>query len=97
MTRTSDITNFTELRQNLRDHLNHVKETGRLLYVTSDGVAEAVVLSAKAFDELADRADLGETLAMIGLSEAEFRAGKGVEARGALLELAKKHGLNITS
>ncbi len=95
MTRTSDITNFTEHRQNLRDHLNRVKATGRPLYITSDGVPEAVLLSAKAYDELADRADLAETLAMIERSEAEFKAGKGMDAREALMDLAKKHGLNV--
>ena len=95
MTRTSDITNFTELRQNLRDHLNRVKATGRPLYITSDGVPEAVLLSAKAYDELADRADLAETLAMINRSESDFKAGRGVDARESLLALAKKHGLNV--
>ena len=95
MTRTSDITNFTEHRQNLRDHLNRVKATGRPLFITSAGVPEAVLLSAKAFDELADRADLAETLAMIERSDAEFKAGKGMDAREALMDLARKHGLNV--
>ncbi len=92
MTRTTDITSFTEHRQKLRDHLNRVKSTGRPLYITTDGVPEAVVLSAKAYDELADRADMAETLAMIKRSEADLRTGRVVEAREGLRALAKKHG-----
>ncbi len=95
MTRTSDITNFTDHRQNLRDHLNRVKSTGRPLYITSDGVPEAVVLSAEAYDELADRADLAETLAMIKKSEADIKAGRVYDAKAARAMLAKKHGLPV--
>jgi prevent-host-death family protein len=95
MTRTSDITNFTEHRQNLRDHLNRVKATGRPLYITSDGVPEAVVLSAKAYDELADRADLAETLAMIERSEADFKAGRAQPFREAMRDLAREFGIKL--
>lgn len=95
MTRTTDITSFTEHRQNLREHLNRIKETGRPLYVTTNGETEAVVLSAKAYDELADRADLAETLAMIRRSEADIKAGRVSDAREALRKIAKKHGLSI--
>ncbi len=95
MTRTTDITSFTEHRQNLREHLNRIKETGRPLYVTTNGETEAVVLSAKAYDELADRADLAETLAMIQLSEADIKNGRVRDVRDALHDIAAKHGLSI--
>lgn len=90
MTRTTDITNFTEHRQNLREHLNRVKRTGRPLYITSDGVPEAVVLSAKAYDELAE---VAETLAMIKRSEADIQAGRVLDAKAARTAIAKRHGL----
>lgn len=95
MTRTTDITSFTEHRQNLREHLNRIKETGRPLYVTTNGETEAVVLSAKAYDELAERAELAETLTMIQQSEADIKAGRVRTAREALRSIAKKHGLSI--
>lgn len=91
MSRSTDITNFTEHRSNLRDHLNRVKQTGRPLYITTDGVAEAVVMSAKAYDELADRADMAETLAMMQRSDAELKAGQGLDAREAIKSLVKKN------
>lgn len=90
MSRSTDITNFTEHRSKLRDHLNHVKQTGRPLYITTDGVAEAVVMSAKAYDELADRADMAESMAMMQRSDAEYKAGKGLDAKEAIRSLGKK-------
>lgn len=95
MTRTTDITSFSEHRQKLRDHLNRLKKTGRPLYITTGGVAEAVVLSAKAYDELADRADMAETLAMIERSKADLKAGRSQDARTALRRLARKHGVKL--
>lgn len=95
MTRTTDITNFTEHRQKLRAHLNRVKKTGRPLYVTTNGETEAVVLSAKAYDELADRADLAGTLSQISRSESDLKAGRAKDAREALRGIARKHGLKL--
>ena len=91
MTRTTDITSFSDHRKNLRSNLNRLKKTGRPLYITTDGTPEAVVLSAKAYDELADRADLAETLAMINRSEADIESGRVVDANTGLRALAKKH------
>jgi prevent-host-death family protein len=91
MTRTTDITTFSDLRQNLREQLDRLKETGRPLFVTSNGQPDAVVLSAQAYDELADRADLADTLAMINRSEADLKAGRVVDAGDAVRLLTKKH------
>jgi len=93
MTRTTDITSFTEHRQNLRQHLNRLKSTGRPLYVTTNGETEAVVLSAKAYDELADRADLAEIVAMARRSEKDIKAGRVLSSRESRKIIAKKHGL----
>jgi prevent-host-death family protein len=93
MTRASDITNFTDHRQNLRSHLNRVKSTGRPLFVTTNGETEAVVLSAKAYDELMDRADQAGIQAMLSRSEADLKAGRSHDAKAARGALAAKHGL----
>lgn len=95
MTRTTDITSFTEHRRNLRAHLNRIKRTGRPLYVTTNGETEAVVLSAKAYDELADRADMSGTIAMIRRSEADIRTGRVRSGPEVLRGIAKKHGILI--
>lgn len=91
MIRTTDITSVTEHRKNLREHLDRLKKSGRPLYVTTNGETEAVVLSAKAYDELADRADMAETLAMMRRSEADLHAGRVRDAGEAVRAIAKKH------
>lgn len=93
MTRASDITNFTDHRQNLRSHLNRVKSTGRPLFVTTNGQTEAVVLSADAYDELLDRAELGAIQAMASLSDADIKAGRTLDAKVARAALGAKYGL----
>lgn len=44
-------------------------------------------------DEVADRADLPEIIAMIERSEQDIAAGRVVEAEDALAAILKKHGL----
>ena len=95
MTRTTDITNFSEHRQHLREHLSRVRETGRPLYITTNGQPEAVVLSAEAYDALVDRAELAETLAMIRRSEADAAAGRVQPAREAVAALAARLGVKL--
>ncbi|MCA3005353.1 MAG: type II toxin-antitoxin system Phd/YefM family antitoxin [bacterium] len=92
MNRYEDITNFTEHRQHLREHLSRVRETGRPLYITTNGQPEAVVLSAEAYDALVDRAELAETLAMIRRSEADAAAGRAQLARETMAALHVKLG-----
>lgn len=95
MIRTSDITSFTDHRQNLREHLNRVKETGRPLYITTNGETEAVVLSAKAFDEMAERVEFAETLDMLRRSEEDINAGRTMDALEAIRQIARKHGVKL--
>jgi PHD/YefM family antitoxin component YafN of YafNO toxin-antitoxin module len=97
MIRTTDITSFTEYRRRLREHHDQVRETGRPLYVTNKGEAEAVVLSPEAFNELADRAELPEILAMIARSEADLIAGRVGDAREELHHLADRNELKLDS
>ena len=42
MPRSSDVTSFTEHRQRLREQLRRAGETGRPLFVTTNGVTDAV-------------------------------------------------------
>jgi prevent-host-death family protein len=93
MVRSSDITSFTEHRKHLRDHLNQVRTTGRPLFVTTNGEADAVVLSAGAFDELVERAELAASLEVLDRSMEQVRGGRGQELRAAVLELQREFGL----
>lgn len=95
MVRTTDITSFTELRNNLRGQLDRVRGTGRPLFVTNNGQTEAVVLSPEAFDELQDLMELRDSLESIQRSERQFGQGQGVEAGAAVRAIAAKHGLEL--
>ena len=95
MARSTDITSFTEHRKRLREHLLLVRETGRPLYVTTNGKTDAVVLSPEAYDALADRAELAESLALIDRSMEDIREGRAQRAKPALKKLAEDLGLKL--
>ena len=95
MARSTDITNFTEHRRHLRDHLRQVRETGRPLYVTSNGETAAVVLSPEAYDELADKAELAESLALLDRSADAIRKGRTRPVKAALKKVAVELGLKL--
>jgi len=95
MARSTDITSLTEYRRHLRDHLRQVRETGRPLYVTTNGKTDAVVLSPEAYDALADKAELADSLAMIDRSMEDVRDDRARPAKPALLEIASELGLKL--
>ena len=95
MTRSTDITSFTEFRAHLRDHLDQRKATSRPLFVTTNGETEAVVLSPSAFDELMDQAELAKSLAVLDRSMEDVKAGRGQPLKQAVREIAAELGLNI--
>jgi PHD/YefM family antitoxin component YafN of YafNO toxin-antitoxin module len=95
MTRSTDITSFTEHRRRLREHFQRIKETDRPLFVTTNGETDAVVLSPRAYDELADRAALAESLALLERSMEDVRKGRTRPAKQALLDIAKELGLDL--
>ncbi len=95
MARSTDITSFTEHRRHLRDHLRQVRETGRALFVTTNGETDAVVLSPEAYDELADKAELAESLAVIDRSMEDIRNGRTQPAKSALEKIADELGLKL--
>ena len=93
MTRSTDITSFTDFRARLRAHLDQQKKTGRPLFVTTNGETEAVVLSPAAYDELIGQAELLESLALLDRSEQDIKAGRTRPAKEAIREIARE--LNI--
>ena len=95
MARSTDITSFTEHRQHLRDHLKQVRETGRPLFITTNGQTDAVVLSPEAYDTLADKAELTESLAMIDRIMEDISEGRTQAAKPALKKIANELGLSL--
>ncbi len=95
MARSTDITSFTDHRRYLRDHLRQVQETGRPLFVTTNGETNAVVMSPQAYDALADKAELAESLAMLDRSKEDIRTGRTQPAKSALKRIADELGLQL--
>jgi len=95
MALSTDITSFTEHRQHLRDHLHLVRETGRPLFITTNGHTEAILLSPEAYDALAQKAELAESLTLLERSIEEVRAGRGEPLKEAILGIAGELGLRL--
>ena len=95
MNRTTDITSFTAHRQHLRDHLNQVRSTGRPLYITTNGQTDAVVLSPETFDDLAEKAELAESLTMLQNSMEDLREGRTRKAKKGVKKIASELGLKL--
>jgi prevent-host-death family protein len=95
MTRSTDITSFTDFRSRLRDHLDQSKATGRPLFVTNNGETEAVVLSPATFDELTEQAELGRSLATLDHSADDIKAGRTRPAKASLHQIAEELNLKL--
>ncbi len=95
MIRSTDITSSTELRQNLRVHLDRLKTTGRPLYITTNGETEAIMLSTATFDELIEKLELAESLATIDRSMEDIKAGRVRDFREGIRSIADKLGLKL--
>ena len=95
MTRSSDITSFTEFRAHLRDHLDQRKVIQRPLFVTTNGETQAVVLSPAAFDELMDQVELAQRLAVLDRSMEDVKAGRGQLLTDSVREIAGELGLTL--
>ncbi len=95
MVRSTDITSVTEHRQNLREHLDRVKRTGRPLFITTNGETEAVVLSPEAFDELVEVVEVAKSLKVLDRSMEDVRAGRGRPLKEVVREVAAELGLKL--
>lgn len=95
MTRTSDITSFTDYRRRLREHHDRVRQNGRPLFITSNGEADAVILSPEAFDALIAKAELAEGLASIERGLEDVEAGRVRPFREGIREIAAELGVKL--
>lgn len=93
--RTEDIRPLTDHRANISEDFRHVQETGRPLFITTNGRTAGVLLSPAAYDELAERAALADDIAAIRQAVQELKEGKFTEAKQALRDIAAKIGVTI--
>lgn len=95
MTHSTDVTNFTDFRTRLREHFNQLKATGRPLFVTNNGLTEAVVLSPAAFDERVDQAELAKSLTLLDQSMKDIKAAHTRPAKAAVRKIADELGVKL--
>ena len=97
MINLENIHSLSDFQRNAKDHIDRLKETGAPEVLTVNGKAELVVLSATAFQDMADRLDEAEAITGIKRGLAEAKAGKGRPAREALEAIRKKHRIPRSS
>lgn len=95
MIRTGDIRSLSDFRQNASAHLDRLAEQGTAEVLTVNGQAKGVVMSPETFDELAEKAALVDSLAMIDRGMEDAKANRGRDLREAVQDIAKNLGLNI--
>jgi len=95
MIRTDHIRKLSDFRQNATAHLDKLAKSGWAEVLTVNGEAKGVVMSPKTFDEMAEKAALVDSLAMIDRSMDDIKNGRTHDAREALHAIATKHGLKL--
>lgn len=88
--KTSEITTFTEHRENLRGDFDKVRKTGRPLLVTNNGKADAVVLSPETYDQLVEDAEYVRNIQRIRESMQQIEEGKGIPVDEVFAKLRKR-------
>ncbi len=97
MIRTDDIRSLTDFRQNAAAHLDRLAENQSAEVLTVNGQAKGVVMSPQTFDEMAEKAALVDSLAMIDRSMEDIQSGKTHDAKEAIQNIAQKLGLKLQS
>jgi prevent-host-death family protein len=95
MVRNGDVTSVNNHRDHLAEHLQQVRDTGRPMFITTDGETEAVVLSPTTYDKLAEDAELARSLTMLDRSIDDIKAGRVQDAKQAIDEIAAELGLSL--
>ncbi len=97
-----DIVPLTELRSRLSENFQRIQETGRPLFVTTNGRTAAVVLSPETYDAMRTLIDeigqreLAENLALIRKGRRDFETGRVRDAREGIRQLAERHGIDLS-
>lgn len=91
----SDIHSLSEFQRNTREHILHLKKSGKPLVLTVNGQAEVVVQSAEAYQKLLDDQELLESIRGISRGLEQAKRGEGRPMREFLESLAKEHGIKL--
>ena len=91
MDASKDMHSLTEFEHNSSALIKQLQETGQPLILTVDGTAQAVVLNAKAYQQLIELAERARSLTSIQKSLEEIEQGKTQPVEQALDALGKKY------
>lgn len=80
---TQDTYSLTDFKQNAKEHLDRLRQTGRPEVLTVNGKAEAVVMTPETYDRLLELA-LSDAKAKIAVGLQQARAGKLLDGDEAL-------------
>ncbi len=83
MHHAQDTYSLTDFKQNAKEHLDRLRETGRAEILTVNGKAEAVVMAPDAYDRLVDAA-MSDVRAKIAVGLEQARAGQLIDGDQAL-------------
>ena len=83
MHQAQDIFSLTDFKQNTKEHLDRLHDSGRPEVLTVNGKAEAVVMAPQTYDRLVELA-LGDVKAKIALGLDQARAGQLLDGQAAL-------------
>jgi prevent-host-death family protein len=84
---TEDIHSLTTFKRNSSGLMKHMKKTGRPLVLTINGKAEAVLLDAAAYQEVAEHLD---AVASIRRGLVQAKRGEGRVAEDVLTDLERE-------
>jgi prevent-host-death family protein len=84
---TQDIHSLTDFKRKSSDLMKHMKKTGRPLVLTVNGKAEAVLLDASAYQEVASQLD---AITSIRRGLAQARKGVGRPADDVFDEMERE-------
>ncbi len=88
------ISPLTDFLRNHKAHMESLKETGEPEILTVNGRAEAVILSAKAFQALLDELDRAQIDASIHAGILDYKEGRVTDLDEAFEEIRSSLGLS---
>jgi prevent-host-death family protein len=91
MVNLTDIHSLTDFQRNVKDHLKHLKETGRPEILTVNGKAAVVVQDAESYQRLLDLVEQAEAVEGIQRGLNDVKRGRTRSMRTAVEELGQQY------
>ena len=91
MVNLTDIHSLTDFQRNVKDHLKHLKETGRPEILTVNGKAAVVVQDAESYQRLLDLVEQAEAVEGIQRGLDDVKRSRTRSMRAAVEELGQEY------